>query len=169
MNYTDPDELDNRDKESEDCLEEGSTSKELLLDQEVGPINESIENERNDVEIGGRASIDNIQMDDDPFNKIQLSEDYLRFGGGFCAEEDKETELNKQDASPTREMIWEKDNDGIYLVEENGESKQSVTTTAPGPLDETHHLQDDADNDCGDRCPKSLHAMPNLRRKKRRT
>lgn len=205
MNYTVADVFDNCEEESPNCLKEGAKTKESLVDQVVGKVDESDVNklnESNDVGMGSRlgveeteqASTDEMRTSqfsdsqiDDPFNQSHLSKDYLQFGGGFCLEEDEELELDRRASSPPREMMPEKSNvlnSVDPVVEENHESERSTITPRPlngkTDLSETelnmndktqsdHYLSDGAANDSGNSFPKSLRAMPNLRRKKRKT
>ncbi|XP_020554665.1 DNA repair protein UVH3 isoform X2 [Sesamum indicum] len=124
---------------------------------------------------------------DDPVNQSHLSKDYLQFGGGFCMEEDEEVELNGHASCPPKEVIPEKPDvlDSVdSAVEENHESDRSIITPIPSygktessdtevimadkrPSDDIS--SDGTKNDPGSSLPKSLRAMPNLRRKKRKT
>ncbi|KAI3452401.1 hypothetical protein Pfo_009066 [Paulownia fortunei] len=124
--------------------------------------------------------IDDSEMDD-PFDK-----DYLQFGGGFCGDEDEEMELNAHASSPTTETISEKSNVlnvAESVLEENPESNLPIITPRPSSgktdladtelnmNDQTpsdYSLLDDTENDSRNCYTKSLRAMPNLRRKKRK-
>ncbi|KAL0350979.1 UNVERIFIED_CONTAM: DNA repair protein UVH3 [Sesamum radiatum] len=134
-----------------------------------------------------RTSQFNDSQIDDPFNQSNLSKDYLQFGGGFCVEEDEEVELNERAPCPPKEVIPEKP-DGLNsvdsVVEENHDSDWSTITPRPsyGKTDlsytelimddkrqSDHILSDGIKYDPGSSLPTSLRAMPNLRRKKRKT
>ncbi|KAK6155170.1 hypothetical protein DH2020_009418 [Rehmannia glutinosa] len=204
VNYNVSDELDNSDKETENRLEECSVAKESFVDQAVNGINKSDANELNegsgDLGIGGNnfveeseetyrmdktsaSPLDDSRMDDEPFNQTELSKDYLQFGGGFCADEDEETEINEHASSPTTETVPDKSDDCNFadpMVEENPESDPSIVITQrPTDLggdelkmnDETrsdYHLLDDTENDSGNCYPNSLRSMPNLIRKRKK-
>ncbi|KAL0377459.1 UNVERIFIED_CONTAM: DNA repair protein UVH3 [Sesamum radiatum] len=122
----------------------------------------------------------------DPFNQSHLSKDYLQFGGGFCVEEDEEVELNGHASRPPKEVIPEKP-DGLNgvdsVVEENHDSDPFITPRPSyGKTDssdtelimddkrQNDHISSDGTKNDPESClPKSLRAMPNLRRKKRKT
>ncbi|KAK4417739.1 DNA repair protein UVH3 [Sesamum alatum] len=198
VNYTD----DNCEEESPNCLNEGAITKESLMDQVVGSVDESNVNELNegnDVGMGCTLCVDETEqasrMDetrtshlsdsqiDDPFNQRHLSKDYLQFGGGFCVEEDEEVELDRHASLPPKEVIPEKSDALIgvdSVVQENHESDSPRPSYGKTDLSDTelntedkrqsdHISTDGSKNDPGNSLPKSLRAMPNLRRKKRKT
>ncbi|KAG8384799.1 hypothetical protein BUALT_Bualt04G0156000 [Buddleja alternifolia] len=176
VNYTVSDEYDKFDKDGENCPSEDATN------QAVSDINErdaSKLNESRDINMG-KMSTGQI---DDHLNQNELpKDDYLQFGGGFCFDEDEEKmEVDGNSSSHKTETIPEKLDS---VVEENHESDPSVITpkTSNGKTDLTdtainmkdktqsdYFSLDDTEDDLGNSSLKSLRAMPNLRRKKRKT
>ncbi|KAL0386584.1 UNVERIFIED_CONTAM: DNA repair protein UVH3 [Sesamum latifolium] len=181
VNYTVSDVFDDCEEESPNCLKEGNDvgmGSRVCVDEteQTSKMDEMRTSQFSDSQIG------------DPFKESHLSKDYLQFGGGFCVEEDEEEELNGHASCPPKEVIPEKP-DGLNSVdsvmEENHGSDGLIITPRPSygkktDSSDTELIMDDkrqsdhissddgTKKDPGISLPKSLRAMPNLRRKKRK-
>nr|GEY90442.1 DNA repair protein UVH3 isoform X2 [Tanacetum cinerariifolium] len=89
----------------------------------------------------------------------ELSEDYLKMGGGFCADEEGDKEPGKSGCSPLTEELTEASN--------LGEAEASISPNAAIDLTATASLETNKVNDVI-RPVTFLSAMPNLRRKRKK-
>ncbi|KAL3833180.1 hypothetical protein ACJIZ3_007916 [Penstemon smallii] len=189
VNYTVSDESDNCDKESENSLNENAKTKESHVDQAVG-VNETDNNVLNEctnvdeLEEGGLIGYETEQgYNVDTKNTSQTggseidypqSKDYLQSGGGFCVEDDEETNPEKSNKFDSANSVEEENHETDMSIStpRTSDGRTGLFVSEPIMYDDAQNdgcLMDDTENTSGNRYASSLRAMPNLRKKKRKT
>ncbi|KAG9130142.1 hypothetical protein Leryth_019946 [Lithospermum erythrorhizon] len=119
----------------------------------------------------------NSRSDGDPLAEDHISEEYLKIGGGFCLDDDEAADGNRDNRpSVTKPNSSATTEEEIMLSHPSQSISSHVSPDNDLCKGKTNVAVDSSSNDIGDKEKNGLsenqtplHAMPNLRRKRRQT